>query len=222
MKINFLGKKTLASLIITATINFIKFRFRKFDIDEITLWKFYYEFQKFIERSPLKSISSEEEFTELMVDILKIFDKFFEERIKKDPEYMNKLMKQNSYLWSIYKFFSDFINKDTILKTLNNPIASEIQDQINKKIIETPELLDYKVKRDVDYAIVDYEKVEVVEPMNMTNTTILKDLEKNTYSETQKNIVKDAIYSEKEPDGSLAQSILGGEMKIQFKPKTDE
>jgi hypothetical protein len=218
MKINLFGRQTLASLIITVTINFIKFKFKKFDIDEITLWKFYYEFNKFIERSPLKSISSEEEFTLLMVEVLKLFEKFFEERTKKDPDFMNKLLKQNSYLWSIYKFFSDFINRETIFKIINNPLSSELQEQVNKKIIETPELLDYKVKRDVDYAIKDYEKLESPPPINMTNEVILKDLEKNSFSETQKKIVKDAVYSEKEPDGSVAQSLLGGEMRIQFKP----
>lgn len=218
MKINFFGKKTLASLIIVSVVNFIKFRFKQFEIDELMLWKFYYEFQKFIERSPLKKISSEEEFTSLISDVLKIFEKYFDSRIEKDPDYMNKLLKQNSYLWRIYKFFSDFINGDGLLKVINSPISEEIQDQINKKIIETPELLDYKVKRDIDYAIEDYEKLEIPKPINMTNEVILKDLEKNNFSETQKQIVKDAVYSEKEPDGSNAQSLLGGEIRIQFKP----
>lgn len=218
MKVDFFGKKTLASFIIVSIVNFIKFKFRKFEIDEITLWKFYYEFQKFIERSPVKKIASEEQFTELMIGVLKIFDKFFEEKTKKDPDYMNKLLKQNSYLWNIYKFFSNFIDGDNALKIINSPISDEIQNQINRKIIETPELLDYKVKRDVDYAIIDYEKLETSPPINMTNEVILKDLEKNNFTENQKKIVKDAIYSEKEPDNSNAQSLLGGEMRIQFKP----
>lgn len=218
MKLNFFGKKTLASLIIVSTVNFIKFRFKQFEIDELMLWKFYYEFQKFVERSPLKKISSEEEFTLLLVDILKIFEKYFDTQVQKDPEYMNKLVKQNSYLWRIYKFFSDFINGDGVLKAINSPISKEIQDQINKKIIETPELLDYKVKRDIDYAIEDYEKLEIPKPITMTNEVILKDLEKNNFSETQKQIIKDAVYSEKEPDGSNAQNLLGGEIRIQFKP----
>jgi hypothetical protein len=218
MRIDFFGKKTLASFIIVSVVNFIKIRFKKFEIDEVTLWKFYYEFQKFIERSPVKRISSEEQFTELMIKVLEIFDKFFDEKIKKDPDYMNKLLKQNSYLWTIYRFFSNFINGDNVLKIINSPISDEIQNQINRKIIETPELLDYKVKRDVDYAIIDYEKLESPSPINMTNEVILKDLEKNNFTESQKKIVRDATYSEKDPDGSNAQSLLGGEMRIQFKP----
>jgi hypothetical protein len=214
MTINLFGKKTLASFIITSAVSFITFKFKRFNIDEITLWKFYYEFQKYIERSPAKKIATEKEFIELLQEVLKIFDKFFEEQSKKDPDYMNKLLKQNSYLWAIYKFFSNFINSDNILRS----ISDEIQDQINRKIIETPELLDYKVKRDVDYAIIDYEKLEIPSPINMTNEVILKDLEKNDFTESQKKIVRDAIYSEKAPDGSNAQSLLGGEMRIQFKP----
>ncbi len=217
MEINFFGKKTLASLIIVSVVNFIKFRFKQFEIDEITLWKIYYEFQKFIERTPLKKISSEKEFTELLIDVLKIFEKYFETNLEKDPDYIKKLMKKNSYLWSIYKFFSNFVDSSGVLRVINSPISKEIQNQINKKIIETPELLNYKVKRDIDYAIQDYEKLEIPKPINMTNEVILKDLEKKPFSESQKQIVKDAVYSESPPDGSIAQSILGGEMRIQFK-----
>lgn len=222
MEINFFGKKTLASLIIVSVVNFIKFRFKQFEIDEITLWKIYYEFQKIIERTPLKKISSEKEFIELLIDVLKIFENYFEINLKKDPDYIKKLMKKNSYLWSIYKFFSNFADSNGILRVINSPISKEIQSQINKKIIKTPELLDYKVKRDIDYVIQDYEKLEIPKPINMTNEVILKDLEKKPFSDSQKQIVKDAVYTETPPDGSNAQSILGGEMRIQFKQENNE
>lgn len=222
MEINFFGKKTLASLIIVSVVNFIKFRFKQFEIDEITLWKIYYEFQKIIERTPLKKISSEKEFIELLIDVLKIFENYFEINLKKDPDYIKKLMKKKSYLWSIYKFFSNFADSNGILRVINSPISKEIQSQINKKIIKTPELLDYKVKRDIDYVIQDYEKLEIPKPINMTNEVILKDLEKKPFSDSQKQIVKDAVYTETPPDGSNAQSILGGEMRIQFKQENNE
>lgn len=222
MEINFFGKKTLASLIIVSVVNFIKFRFKQFEIDEITLWKIYYEFQKFVERTPLKKISSEKEFIELLIDVLKIFENYFEINLKKDPDYIKKLMKKKSYLWSIYKFFSNFADSNGILRVINSPISKEIQSQINKKIIKTPELLDYKVKRDIDYVIQDYEKLEIPKPINMTNEVILKDLEKKPFSDSQKQIVKDAVYTETPPDGSNAQSILGGEMRIQFKQENNE
>lgn len=91
-----------------------------------------------------------------------------------------------------------------------------IDDTLNEYIIKTPELLDQRVERDVDRAIEIYEKQEVQE-INMTNETILKEIEKEQYSEEQKKIVKEAVFYEKEPDGSVAQSILGGEMGIRGK-----
>lgn len=91
-----------------------------------------------------------------------------------------------------------------------------IDDTLNEYIIKTPELLDQRVVRDVDKAIESYEKVEA-EEVNMTNEIILKEIEKKEYSEEQKKIVKEAIFYEKEPDGSVAQSILGGEIGIRGK-----
>jgi hypothetical protein len=88
-----------------------------------------------------------------------------------------------------------------------------IDDTVNDYIIKTPDLLDQRIERDVDSAIKNYEKQEVQE-INMTNETILNEVEKNKYSDEQKKIVQDAIFYEKEPDGSVAQSILGGEMGI--------
>jgi hypothetical protein len=91
-----------------------------------------------------------------------------------------------------------------------------IDDTVNDYIIKTPELLDQRVKRDVDQAIADYEKQEP-EEINMKNETILTEIEKDKYTEEQKKIVKEAIFYEKPPDGSNAQSLLGGEMGIKGK-----
>jgi hypothetical protein len=91
-----------------------------------------------------------------------------------------------------------------------------IDDTLNEYIIKTPELLDQRVIRDVDKAIENYEKQEVQE-IRMTNETILKEVESGDYSEEQKKIVKEAVFYEKEPDGSVAQSLLGGEMGIRGK-----
>jgi hypothetical protein len=89
-----------------------------------------------------------------------------------------------------------------------------IDNTLNEYIIKTPELLDQRVKRDVDKAIENYEKLEEPEPVLMTNETILKEIESGDYTEEQKKIVKDAVFYEKAPDGSNAQSLLGGEMGI--------
>jgi hypothetical protein len=107
------------------------------------------------------------------------------------------------------------------------PLVDEIQREfykrgwfdntLNEYIIKTPELLDQRVERDVDKAIENYEKLEEPEPVNMTNETILKEIEKDEYSETQKKIVRDAVFYEKAPDGSNAQGLLGGEIGIKAK-----
>jgi hypothetical protein len=91
-----------------------------------------------------------------------------------------------------------------------------IDDTVNEYIIETPELLEQRVKRDVDNAIADYVKQEP-EEINMKNETILAEIEKDKYTEEQKKTVKEAIFYEKPPDGSAAQAILGGEMGIKGK-----
>lgn len=91
-----------------------------------------------------------------------------------------------------------------------------IEDTLNEYIIKTPELLDQRVERDVDKAIETYQKQEI-EEVNMTNQVILEEIKKDKYSEEQKKIVKEAVYYEKESDGSAAQSILGGEMGIRGK-----
>lgn len=89
-----------------------------------------------------------------------------------------------------------------------------IDDTINDYVINTPELLDQRIEKDVDKAIEEYKKLEEPEPVNMKNEVILKEIEKEKYTETQKKIVKDAVYYEKEPDGSRAQDLLGGEIGI--------
>jgi DNA-binding protein Fis len=97
-----------------------------------------------------------------------------------------------------------------------------IDDTVNDYVINTPELLDQRVERDVDKAIEDYKKLEGPEPVNMKNEVILKEIENPKYTETQKKIVKDAVYYEKEPDGSKAQDLLGGEMGIKASWNLDE
>lgn len=95
MKINLLGKKTLASAIIASTILWISTNLKGCDITENDILKFYYEIQKMIQ-------------------------------------------------W-------DLPNESEITK--------EIRDQLNRKTIEDSELLDYRVKRQVDDAINQYERL---------------------------------------------------------------
>lgn len=67
------------------------------------------------------------------------------------------------------------------------------RDQLNDYIIGTSEFLDNRVERDVDSAIIDYE--------NEVGTQ--EDIE-----------IGSGTFFEEAPDGSEAQSLLGGEMGI--------
>jgi hypothetical protein len=66
------------------------------------------------------------------------------------------------------------------------------QTILNDFVIKDPEKLDRRIKRDVDRAIDDYW----------------------TQSGLSKAEVSKPRYSEKPPDGSYAQSVLGGEMRL--------
>ena len=67
------------------------------------------------------------------------------------------------------------------------------QSIINDFIIKDPEKLDRRVHRDVDMAIAEYERLT---------------------GDDGKVRIPSPRYSEKPPDGSYAQSVLGGEMRI--------
>lgn len=83
----------------------------------------------------------------------------------------------------------DFINKNKILKEFDN--------QLNEKINRTPELLDYKIKREIDYALIDYENQEKKSRVvNMKNKNILEEINKPKYDELQRLIIENAVYYE--------------------------
>jgi len=97
-------------------------------------------------------------------------------------------------LWKIYyevqKLFKEYFPNQTELQ-------KEIQDQLNRKIIEDEVLREYKVRRDVDYSILDYERYERENYVpNMKNENILEEINKPKYNELQKKIIKDAVYYE--------------------------
>jgi len=67
------------------------------------------------------------------------------------------------------------------------------QTILNEFILKDPEKLDRRVKRDVDAAIAEYERLT---------------------GDNGKVRIPSPRYSEKPPDGSYAQSVLGGEMRL--------
>ena len=67
------------------------------------------------------------------------------------------------------------------------------QTILNDFVIKDPEKLDRRIKRDVDAAISEYERLT---------------------GDDGKVKIPSPRYSEKPPDGSYAQSVLGGEMRL--------
>jgi len=84
-----------------------------------------------------------------------------------------------------------------------NNILNEIDRQLNDKINRNPKLLEYKVKREVDDAILKYENEEKrTRQINMKNQNILKEVNKSKYDRMQKLIIENAVYYEFE-DGTM-------------------
>ena len=84
-----------------------------------------------------------------------------------------------------------------------NKILKEIDSQLNEKINRNPELLDYKVRGEVDSAIREYEREENKSvKINMKNDNILKEINKSKYDKIQKLILENAVYYEFE-DGTM-------------------
>jgi hypothetical protein len=67
------------------------------------------------------------------------------------------------------------------------------QTILNEFILKDPEKLDRRIHRDVDAAIAEYERLT---------------------GDDRKVRIPSPRYSEKPPDGSYAQSVLGGEMRL--------
>ena len=83
--------------------------------------------------------------------------------------------------------------------------------ELNEYIIKTPELLNQRIKRDVDSAIYKYEKEEArsYRP-TMKNQQILDEYRYRP----ERVLIENAVYYEYKPDNSAAQRELGGVMGI--------
>jgi hypothetical protein len=83
-------------------------------------------------------------------------------------------------LWKIYSLLIEKLNLKYELP--------DLRDQEKK--------LEAEIELEVDRAIREYERWESSIPPRMTNKVILKDLESPKFSDTQRLVVKDAIYYE--------------------------
>jgi hypothetical protein len=97
----------------------------------------------------------------------------------------------------VLKFYNE-IRRVVKLDVINkNEILKEFDNQLNEKINRTPELLDYKIKRELDYALIDYENQEKKSRVvNMKNKNILEEINKPKYDELQRLIIENAVYYE--------------------------
>ena len=83
--------------------------------------------------------------------------------------------------------------------------------ELNEYIIKTPELLNQRIRHDVDSAIYEYEKEEArsYRP-TMKNQQILDEY----LYRPERVLIENAVYYEFKPDNSQAQKELGGVMGI--------
>lgn len=80
---------------------------------------------------------------------------------------------------------------------LPNNVIDEIDNQLNRRINQNPELLKQKIRTEVDGAISKYEIEEQRNrTINMRNKNILEEINKPKYDKLQKLIVENAIYYE--------------------------
>jgi hypothetical protein len=103
----------------------------------------------------------------------------------------------------ILKFYNDIRRVVGNALPSENEIIKEIDRQLNEKINRNPELLDYKIRGEVDTAIREYEREENKSTkINMKNENILKEINKPKYDRMQKLIIENAVYYEFE-DGTM-------------------
>jgi hypothetical protein len=80
---------------------------------------------------------------------------------------------------------------------LSHEILNEIDNQLNQRINNDPELLKQKIQTEVDTAVRNYELEEQKNRViNMKNKNILEEINKDKYDKLQKLIVENAVYYE--------------------------
>lgn len=82
-------------------------------------------------------------------------------------------------------------------------VLEELDNELNRKIIQNEKLLEIRIRGEVDDAIREYQRYERKnEKVNMKNEVILNEIKSSEYTEEQKQIIKDAVYYEFD-DGTM-------------------
>ena len=101
-------------------------------------------------------------------------------------QYLGTLIEVLRYVL-VKVFNSDPREVQKLIDSINQDLVQD--DRYNQFVIENEELLGIRIEAEVDKAIEDY-------------------------TETLPDVTINPTYSEKESDGSLAQELLGGEMRL--------
>ena len=93
MKINLLGKKTIASAILISIVSWITFQLRGLNLPKDFIWKAYYEASRIYEENPI-----DKKFQDLLLEVFKIL----EIQIDKNPELIKIITHDYTFLWNFY------------------------------------------------------------------------------------------------------------------------
>ena len=95
----------------------------------------------------------------------------------------------------VLKYYNEL--RKLIKWDLPDSIIDDIDNELNDKINNDPELLRQKIQTEVDSAIRNYElEEERNRVINMKNKNILEEINKDKYDKLQKLIVENAVYYE--------------------------
>lgn len=150
----------VASVIVNGGITWLKTKLWwdfNINIPDEMIYKTYYELRNWCVRKNIVEFVDQDLLIEVIVEVIKVVESETDERLLDDPEYIKKSLKDKAWLWQIYSFFRDFVNKDNVKAIAESPATKAIDGYMNSVMVRTPELLDYKVHRDVDFAIEDYQ-----------------------------------------------------------------
>ena len=149
----------IAQLIVGGGITWLKTKlWWDFDVsisDEM-IYKTYYEFRNWCARKNISDFVDSDQFIDVVVDVLKLVEAEADRQLLKDPDYIKVTLKKNAWLWRIYSFFRNYVTSENIKAVSDSPVTKAIDKYLNSVMIANPLLLDYKVHRDVDFAIEDY------------------------------------------------------------------
>lgn len=149
----------IAQTVVSGAVAWLKTKmWVDFDVtfDDKLIYMAYYELKEFCVRKNIVEFVDKDFLIEILVEVIKIVEIETEEKLLEDPEYVKRLLKERAWLWNTYLLFRDFVTKDNVKAVADSPVTKALDGYMNSVMIKNPELLDYKVHRDVDFAVQDY------------------------------------------------------------------